>query len=225
MEVRLLRADQVRALDGDSPGLPQIVDWCEHFLAGPSPLLGRKGNVCPFMPEALARGAVLFALVRLEKRGLAAVPEIEELVDASRDHFLWLEKRRGQHDTHRSFVMVLPDIAPEEAPAVIDPLQRRLRSTFVREGLMLGEFHPFSKMPGLRNPGFRPLRSLVPFLAIRHMVESDIDFLIAPSDSPETRLRSIEAYLKFLGPSLSLANQAKASQALRSTRAEIESFK
>jgi hypothetical protein len=85
---------------------------------------------------------------------------------------------------------------------------------------MLGEFHALTQTPGLRNSDFRPLRSPIPLLAIRHMVESDIDFLTQPSDPAPTRVRSIKAYLQFLGPSMSVASQIKAKQALKLAEAE-----
>jgi hypothetical protein len=85
---------------------------------------------------------------------------------------------------------------------------------------MLGEFHPFSPTPGLRNSHFRPLRSPVPLLAIRHIVESDVDFLIAPNDPAPTRVKSLKAYLKFLGSSLGVSSQIKARGALRVAESE-----
>jgi hypothetical protein len=52
------------------------------------------------------------------------------------------------------------------------------------------------------------------------MVESDVDFLMAPNDPAPTRVKSLKAYLKFLGPSLSAASQIKAKDALRVAEAE-----
>jgi hypothetical protein len=217
----LFNADQVRSLGLDADHeLVRIVDWCENFLGKPSGLVGRTGNVCPFVPEAMMRGSLKFAVVELRSRGIAAVPEIEEMVMACRTHFLAAEKAAGKQDIFYSMVIIFPAVSKEEAQTVIDPSQRRLKPTFVKEGLMLGEFHPFSPTPGLRNASFRPLRSPVPLLAIRHMVESDIDFLMAPNDPAEHRVKSLRAYLQFLGPSLSVASQLKAKEALKIAEAE-----
>lgn len=95
---------------------------------------------------------------------------------------------------------------------------RKLKPSFVQAGLMLGEFHPFNRTPGLRNKDFRPLRSPVPPLAIRHMAESDVDFLTAPNDPAPMQVKSLKAYLQFLGPSLSLASRTKAQEALLRAR-------
>ena len=211
----LFSADEVRWLGLDeSHELVRVVDWCENFLGKPSGLVGRTGNVCPFVPEAMMRGSLKFAVVALRERGVEAVAEIEEMIGACREHFLSKEGVDGKIDIFGSMVLIFPDVANEEARVVIDPSQRKLKPTFVREGLMLGEFHPFSATPGLRNKHFRPLRSPIPLLAIRHMVESDVDFLMAPNDPAPTRVKSLQAYLRFLGPSLSVASQIKAKEAL-----------
>jgi hypothetical protein len=213
--------DEVRSLGLDAGHeLVRIVDWCENFLGKPSGLVGRSGNVCPFVPEAMMRGALKLAVVALTKRGAEAVPEIEEMIDACREHFVSRESVDGKIDIFGSMVLIFPDVGNEEAPLVIDPSQRKLKPSFVREGLMVGEFHPFSATPGLRNKSFRPLRSPIPLVAIRHMVESDVDFLMAPSDPAPTRVKSLKAYLKFLGPSLSIATQIKAKEALRVAEAQ-----
>jgi len=214
-------ADEVRALGPAARHeLVSVVDWCENFLGKPSGLVGRSGNVCPFVPEAMMRGSLKFAVVALTKRGVEAVAEIEEMIDACREHFLNRESVDGKIDIFGSMVLIFPDVTNEEAPLVIDPSQRELKPSFVREGLMLGEFHPFSPTPGLRNKSFRPLRSPIPLLAIRHMVESDVDFLMAPNDPASTRVKSLKAYLKFLGTSLSVPSQIKAKEALRVAEAE-----
>jgi hypothetical protein len=217
----LFSADEVRALGLDeSHELVRIVDWCENFLGKPSGLAGRSGNVCPFVPEAMMRASLRFATVALRKRGAEAVVEIEETNEACRERFLAREQVDGKIDIFGAMVLIFPDVTDQEAPMVIDPLQRELKPDFVQEGLMLGEFHPFSPTPGLRSKHFRPLHSPIPLLAIRHMVESDVDFLMAPNDPAPTRVKSLKAYLKFLGSSLSVSSQMKARGALRVAESE-----
>jgi hypothetical protein len=217
----LFSADEVRWLGLDeSHELVRVVDWCENFLGQPSGLVGRSGNVCPFVPEAMMRASLRFATVALRKRGAEAVAEIAEMIDACREHFLAREQMDGKIDIFGAMVVIFPDVTSEEAATVIDPLQRNLKPSFVPKGLMLGEFHPHSARPGLRNRYFCPLRSPIPLLAIRHMVESDVDFLMAPNDPAPMRVKSLKAYLKFLGSSLSLASQIKAKEALRVAESE-----
>ena len=62
--------------------------------------------------------------------------------------------------------------------------------------LMLGQFHPLPPAePGLWNADFRPLRSPVPLLAIRHMVPTDLPFLTSDR-------RFVESYREVFGDSL-----------------------
>jgi len=200
--------------DGSNDLLIDTVDWCEHFLGRPSKLVGRTGNVCPFVPESMMRGALKFAVIEFENRGNAIIPEIEQIVPVFRDRFLADEAAAGKIDIFGTWVLIFPHVTPEEAIDVIDVPQRRMKPSFVKEGLMLGEFHPISLSPGLRNPAFRPLRSPIPLLVIRHMVESDIDFLSRPFDPAPIRIQSLKAYMQFLGTSLSVASQMKAREAL-----------
>jgi hypothetical protein len=221
--VDLYTSDQVRGLQRgpDNDLLIDTVDWCEHFLGRPSKLVGRGGNVCPFVPESMMRGSLKFAVIRFKAVGMAIIPEIEEIVPAFRERFLADEKALGKIDIFGSWVLIFPDVASDEAVDVIDVPQRKMKPSFVKEGLMLGEFHPISRSPGLRNAAFRPLRSPIPLLVIRHMVESDIDFLCRPFDPAPIRIQSLQAYLQFLGTSLSVASQVKAKEALKVAEADL----
>src|SRR5271167_3036058 len=105
----LYTADEVRALRREEDDdLVRVVDWCENFLGKPSGLVGRSGNVCPFVPEAMMRGSLKFAAVDLAKRGVEAVPEIEEMIDACREHFLNRENVDGKIDIFGSMVLIFP---------------------------------------------------------------------------------------------------------------------
>ncbi len=221
--VDLYSTDQIRALPsgGENDVLIEIVNWCENFLGRPHPDLGRTGNVCPFVPESMMRGSLKFAVLRLKNRGTAAVEEIEAIVGAFREHFVENEKAQGKIDIFGSWVMIYPDVSNEDAPLLIDTPQKEMKPSFVKEGLMLGEFHPLNGLPGLRNDDFRPLRSPIPLLVIRHMVESDIDFLTRPFDPAPNRVQSLKAYLQFLGSSMSVGSQIKAKQALKQAEAEV----
>ncbi len=88
-----------------------------------------------------------------------------------------------------------PDIHIEDTSKLIDSVQQKLKPLFVESGLMIGEFHKRNESPGLHNPNFRPLRSPIPLLAIRFMVEADLPFLLNAAD-PRLRIRYLESYLK-----------------------------
>jgi hypothetical protein len=218
---RFYTAAKVSELRNDLEVLTLVLNWVDGFLARPHSQLGRSGKVCPFVPDALIRGALQLTVLRLEDDRRNNLAEIERIVLGLLDRFMEGEGPDTNTNMYRSLIMIFPDVSAEDAPFLIDGTQRKLKAEFVRHGLMLGEFHPLSNQPGLRNPEFRPLRSPVPLMAIRHMVESDIDFLNRSDDPPSQRLQFLTAYLNSIGSALSPANRMKATAGLR--KAEDES--
>lgn len=219
--IRPYTAGQIRALKSDVDVLTTVLDWVENFLARPHSDLGREGKVCPFVPESLARNTLQFFVVRLAEKNPDDTSIIEKHVQHFRDYFLSQERMEGKADIFRSLLMIFPDVTAEEAPVLIDSVQKKLKPSFVKEGLMLGEFHALNNAPGLRNPNFHPLRSPIPLLAIRHMVESDIDFLNRLIDHPSARIQFLTAYLQYLGSSLSAVNRMRAQEALAAAEQEM----
>jgi hypothetical protein len=192
---RLLRASDVqRDLPDDAP-MAVILAWVNSFLARPHPDVGRPGPVCPFTPTALALDTIW--LTEIEETD----PDrdtIVRLIGQYRDLFLQIEPRSGPMAINKTILVVFPHLGGDAAK-LIDEAQSELKASFVELGLMLGEFHADNESPGLRNPEFRPLRSPVPMLAIRHMVESDLPFLRRSIDEPGIRAAYLRSYLRRLG--------------------------
>jgi hypothetical protein len=179
----------------DLPYLIEIMDWVKNFLGRPHPNLGRPGVVCPFVPHSLKSNSIRLAVIRTKD----LYPEqLEEIVGRYRDIFLEMEVKEQELAINRAFLLIFPDIHIEDAPKLVDSVQQKLKPLFVESGLMIGEFHKRNESPGLHNPNFRPLRSPIPLLAIRFMVEADLPFLESQAD-PYLRIRYLEAYLKFFG--------------------------
>jgi hypothetical protein len=153
----------------------QVVDWARGYLCAPHPELGRPGLVCPFVPRSLDSGLFFMAVRR---GGTQDAEEIQATVLEHRDWFLELEPREGRDAQYKALLILFPDLAPADLPRLIDAPQERLKPAFVAEGLMVGQFHALPPAnAGLWNPDFRPLRSPIPMLVIRHMVPSDLPFL------------------------------------------------
>ncbi len=199
---RLMRISEVdRTCDPASP-LACVLGWIRGFLARPHPQLGRNGSVCPFVPIALGFDTIWMAEVP------EAMPSFERLcaiITDYRNMFLEMEPKDGPEAINKAFLVVFPSLTGSgaEGAAVIDKVQASLKRYFVEMGLMLGEFHAANESPGLRNPDFRPLRSPIPMLAIRHMVESDLPFLIRETYPPQLRSSFLRSYLFRLGGMLS----------------------
>jgi hypothetical protein len=143
-------------------------------LAMPHPDLGRPGEVCPYVRRAIERGLLRLTIARVPPGGEAAA----RLMLATRDRFLALPPVGGEDSRLKAIITLFPSVTPEQAPEAIDGLQARLKDFFVRDGLMIGQFHPGNEEPGLHSARFRPFRTPVPALAMRGMVSSDAPFLL-----------------------------------------------
>jgi hypothetical protein len=186
-----------------APGSPMacIATWVREFLARPHPQLGRKGSVCPFVPLSLEMDSIWMAEVTDPAPSLESVSAI---VTEYLRVFTTTEPLTGADAMQKSFLIVLPTLDGDnpEWTRLVDDVQLALKKQFVEKGLMLGEFHAGNETPGLRNPDFRPLRSPIPMLAIRHMVDSDLPFLVRESYTAQERASFLRAYLAYMNGSL-----------------------
>lgn len=189
--------------------LQAVSEWVRGYLTSPHPELGRTGPVCPYVPTALKRG-MLYLTIQPGGRETLDSAEVTEAVLRYREWFQQIEPREGPAAQFKSIIILFPDVAVEDAPEVIDRTQAALKPAFVESGLMVGQFHPLPPAEGgLWNADFRPLRSPVPLLAIRHMVASDLPFL-----TKERRL--LESYWQVFGNDLTPRNLEVLERALKS---------
>lgn len=217
-EGQLLAPHQIDELAFNTNVLKETLDWVREYLGKGHPQLGRSGPVCPFTPEAVTRQALKIRLVRMndQKRD-----RVEAALLENKAAFAHLAQS-SPNKMLATIMMVFPDVALEEAPSVIDEVQRKYKPAFVAEGLMLGEFHLLNEGRGLHNPDFRPLRSPYPMLVIRHMVPSDIVFLNRDTDTAEVRVHFLQSYLSRLA-NLRPNDRLTAERSLEEARREITS--
>jgi hypothetical protein len=187
----LYRGEDIERLGVDLPVLERVDRWCHEFLMRPNPELGRSGSVCPYMAKAMALNHIAFVVVHTAGR---TDDEVKAVIAQFRQVFLAMEPVSGPESLEKAILIILPDVSERDAPAMVDGIHRRLKAEFVASGLMIGKFHPASGQGGLHNPGFRPLRSPIPLLAIRHMVGSDLPFLNRPDDPVPDRIEFLESY-------------------------------
>ncbi len=191
--MQLYTSKEIDKFQQDLPYLIETSEWVRKFLAQPHPNLGRTGKVCPYVPFALKFDTIQLAVIRPQT---SSQQELENLIKNYRDIFLQSEPKVGEAAIYKVFLLIFPDINIEDTSILIDEVQKKLKPYFVEAGLMLGEFHMNNQSLGLHNPDFRPLRSPIPMLAIRFMVEPDLPFLKSPSDTPELRIKYLETYLQ-----------------------------
>jgi len=216
---QLYTPDEIDQIQQDIPYLVETWNWLRSSLAKPHRDLGRVGPVCPYIPKALNLNSIRLKVIRsknLERQDISAI--VLNYLNA----FLDLEPKDPEEAIYKAIILIFPDVTHEDAPRLVDSVQKQLKPLFVESGLMLGEFHKYNETPGLHNANFRPLRSPTPMLAIRFMVESDLPFLIS-ADDLNCRVRYLEAYLKrFKNQFRNESNFSKASQALALAKANLQ---
>lgn len=188
----LYTPNQINQIQQDLPYLIEIMQWVKTFLAKPHPNLGRSGPVCPFVPQSIKSNSIQMGVIHAKN---LEPQQVEEIVRGYRDIFLEIEPQDRETAINKTILLIFPELDAEETSKLIDGVQQKLKLLFVNVGLMLGEFHKSNETPGLHNLDFRPLRSPIPLLAIRFMVESDLPFLIN-ADDPDLRIKYLEAYLQ-----------------------------
>jgi hypothetical protein len=148
--------------------------WAQDFLCNPHPELGRRGAVCPYTRPSIDKE--LFWL-SLYPGSTTAPSKIRELMLTYRDIFQQLPPTEGKETQFKTILVVFPHFSQQACNELIDNVQLQLKAGFISQGLMIGQFHAACPQGGLWNENFKPLRSPLPMLVIRHMVVSDFPFL------------------------------------------------
>jgi hypothetical protein len=215
---KLTRLTEIAANLSPDSALKTISDWVFGFLAMPHKDLGRKGSVCPFVPRSLHLDTIFLAV---EEGAAADEDVICQIMENYLDLFTTTEPTDGPNAIYKAFIIIFPNLG-EDGYSIIDNVQFKMKQHFVNLSLMLGEFHDSNQSPSLHNPDFRPLRSPIPLLAIRNMVDSDLPFLKQPSHPASDRASFLRSYLTKFGGSISptLTKQALDAYA----EAEIEQW-
>jgi len=150
----------------------RIADWVRSYLMRPHPELGRLGAVCPYTPTAARLDAIRVGSSPVQSE--AAIHCVMSLALAA---FEAIECPPG-HRHFRTVVVGFPNCGDEGGRTSLKKVQKRFRLHSILGGLMFGLFEPNSPDRGLLNPEFRPLRSPLPLLAIRMLVDGDAPFVV-----------------------------------------------
>lgn len=158
--------------DVGSADMAVLLSWINSYLMASHTELGRTGAVCPFTKQAAKIGTVRVALS-------SATPSQEQnafaLVRQAFDELNCIPSPKGM-DHFRTVIIGFPAFESETGIAVLKKIQRAHRYYSLSRGRMLGLMYATSPDIGLWNRDFRPLRSPIPIIAVRHMVEHDAPF-------------------------------------------------
>jgi hypothetical protein len=169
----LLTYSEARRSAGQDGDLAALHAWLDTYPMRSHPELGRTGAVCPFtrmarkldtMRVGICRGGpddeeMAAAVIGCGWQALDSIP-----VDSATEQF-------------RAVVIGFPNCDSDAGVAMLRRAQRRYKYYAMTRFRMMGFLHPQSEVGGLWNPEFRPLRSPMPALALRCMVEQDAPFI------------------------------------------------
>jgi hypothetical protein len=161
----------------DRDALRAVADWTKAFAAKPHSDLGRAGPVCPFVPVALDRKTLWFAVERSAGRRM---PELIQLIDGYKRLLLAAQPIDGDDANYKSILVVFPDLPAAQAKDFLGGvLQQIAIPSYVHDGLVIGPFYDGNDGAALYNPNFRPFTSPVPLLLMRRAVISDWKFFLS----------------------------------------------
>lgn len=159
----------------EHPEAAALTGWITGHLCQPHPALGRDGPVCPFVRQTTLRRALWTAV--LPGGDALTADELSAAVLDARD--LYHRLRDGGDERWLTAVAAFPGLTDT---ARIDRAHRLHKSEVVGDGLMLGQFYPGCRVPGLWNADFHPLDAPLPMLVIRPMMTTDYPFLVAHAE-------------------------------------------
>ena len=166
--------------ESDLDALHAVADWIKTFVVRPHKDLGRAGPVCPFVPESLERKTLWLAPEQIAD---LEVPAVVELINGYQRLFLDAQPTDGDDANYKVIVVVFTDLSADRAQGVFDDVLQHLAvPSYVEDGIVFGPFYAGHEGTAIYNSSFRPFRSPVPFLFVRHGVISDWKFFLDNDD-------------------------------------------
>jgi hypothetical protein len=159
----------------DLDALHAVADWIKTYVVKPHKDLGRAGPVCPFVPRALEGKTLWLAPEQIADRD---VPDVVELINGYQRLFMEAQPTEGDAASNKVIVVVFTDLSADRAKGVFDEaLQHLAVPSYVEDGIVFGPFYEGHEGTAIYNSSFRPFRSPVPFVFVRHGIVNDWKFL------------------------------------------------
>lgn len=151
-----------------------LLHWLETYLMKPHDELGRTGAVCPFTKQSAKIDAARVAISR------AGADDLAEALGMMRAAFDELDKIpcKSGMEHFRTIIVGFPECSDERGLDMLKKVQKEMKWLSLSRFKMVGLMFAGSEAPGLWNHDFRPQRSPMPVLAIRHIVENDAFFAV-----------------------------------------------
>ncbi|MDP3494646.1 MAG: hypothetical protein Q8R82_16165 [Hyphomonadaceae bacterium] len=172
MKSRLYTHREAQTAEVSAGPLAALADWITDYPMNEHAELGRSGTVCPFVKQASRLDTLRLAinLARPEDED-SVFTEIRGSFGDMKD----IPAPRGK-DRLRTIVVGFPNCAGDEGIAMLERIYKRHKYYTLLRSRMVAFFHPGAQTHGLWNDAFRSMRSPMPILAVRYLVEQDAVF-------------------------------------------------
>lgn len=162
----------------DSQIAADILEWARTYLMVENENIKRPHGtqvVCPFIKTSV-EGNYFYMAFHREISG-ENVLQMREVILQHAPTFQITHPVDEKQRIRKALLIVFPKLTPTNY-ASLDVCHQMVKPLLVKEGLMVGQFHPKCKEPAFYNPSFRKVSvSPHPLMALRHMAIHDIIFL------------------------------------------------
>ncbi len=151
-----------------------VSSWVHKFLCRRSPMIGRSGVVCPNTQFGLTQSSIVMTVAQGDFKTVGSI--IDKALESQRK-FVELVEQQPELVEYIAVITSFPNLNSKEGYELIENVQSMLKSTYVKKGMMIGQFYLTCPETGIRNNKFYPLRCPEPLLVVRTMVKSDLVFI------------------------------------------------
>lgn len=156
----------------------ELHEWSVQYLVADNPNIQRplpgSQATCPFVAGSLENNS-FYMVFHPEVNG-----HNEELIEQIMVHyieqFIAMQPCEPTKLLLKALLVVFPELSKGDAH-ILDIVHPRIKPQFVKEGLMVGQFHPNCNERGIHNRAYRVSVAPYPLIAMRHMALHDIVFL------------------------------------------------
>jgi hypothetical protein len=166
---------------GDLNALRTVTDWIKTFVGRPNKDLSRSGPICPFVQGSWERMTLWLAPEHIAD---SSAPDVVQLANDYKRLLLDMRPVDGDDAIYKAIVVVFTDASADRAKGYLSDarMQDLMKSSYMDDGVVIGEFHQKSEVSSVYNQNFQPFRSPVPFMLLRLAAESDWKFFLDDED-------------------------------------------
>lgn len=172
MKIKLFTHEESRCSGESDDALAILSDWLTDYAMNEHPELGRTGSVCPFVKQASRLETLRLGISKAGPNDEASV------YDDVRASFAALKEIPAPPGKRRlrTIAIGFPGCAGDDGIAMLERVYARHKYYTLLRSRMIAFFHAGAGVNGLWNPAFRPMKSPIPVIAVRYLVEQDAAF-------------------------------------------------